>query len=516
MFFSSFKKSKSPPLSSKRMLINVAHPEETRVAIIENGILNDLSLETRNSEKTRGNIYKGRVQSVQHSLYAAFVDFGCGKPGFLPLDEVQPIYFSGKEPEKRKKLPADKILKKGQDIIVQVIKEEKGSKGALLTTYVSIPGRYMVIMPGNVRSGVSKKIEDEAERKKLKDLVKQLKIPETMGIIIRTAGLNRTKKELQRDADYLLKLYKAIEIKAKQIPAPGLIYHESSIIIQAIRDYFTPDIEEVLVDSQQAFRQVKDFFKQVVPRHHKIVKLYEKTIPILYEFNIETQIDSLYKRKVKLKSGGSISIDPTEALVSIDVNTGKFTSVKDPEESSLITNLEAADEIARQLRLRDLGGLIVIDFIDMKHSKNRQQLERHLKNAFKTDKANVEFSKISRFGLLEMSREHLRTTLAEETQTICPRCSGCGLIRSDLSVSMSILRALQTKAASGAYREMKVSTSADIAAFLLNAKRGNLADIEKQFDVVVTITSPCTSSEQLYTIDCLDKQKEESSTPSNP
>ncbi len=509
MFFSSFKKSKSPPASSKRMLINVSQPEETRVAIIENGCLQDLSLETSKSEKTRGNIYKGKVQSVQHSLYAAFVDFGCGKPGFLPLDEVQPIYFSCKEQEKKRKLPADKILKKNQEVMVQVIKEAKGSKGALLTTYISIPGRYLVIMPGNTRSGVSKKIEDEAERKKLKDLVKELKLPETLGIIIRTAGLNKTKKELQRDTDYLLKLFKAIETKAKNITAPGLLYQESSIIIQAIRDYFTPDIAEVLIDSQDAFRQVKDFFKQVIPRHHKIVKLYEHTAPILSEYNIESQIDALYKRKVKLKSGGSISIDPTEALVSIDVNTAKFTSVKDPEESSLITNLEAADEIARQLRLRDLGGLIVIDFIDMRTVKNRQQLERHLKNAFKNDKANVEFSKISKFGLLEMSREHLRTTLAEETQVICCKCGGSGTLRSKLSLSMSILRIIQGKAASGSYCELKISTSSEVAGFLLNNKRTELAEIEKKYETAVLITSPCTSSEQVYTIDCVEKSKQE-------
>ena len=505
MFFSALTRTRNKPNMSKKMIINVIHPEESRVAIIEDGILKELSIETTKKEKTRGNIYKGTVQKVQHSLHAAFVDYGNDRHGFLRLDEVHPDYFSQKPTSVRGRPPAGKILRKDQKVVVQVTKEGTGTKGAALTTYISLPGRYLVLMPGYKRTGVSRKIDDESERKKLKDIGRQLKLPESMGLIIRTAGLNKNKKDLQNDANYLLRLWKAIQTRSKELPAPSLVYQESSMVIQSIRDYFTIDISEVLIDDSEVFKKVKEFFKQVIPKHHKAVKLYEDKTPIFLKYRIEEQIESLYKRTVPLKSGGSISIDPTEALVAIDVNTARFTRVKDPEETALITNLEAADEIARQLRLRDLGGLIVIDFIDMKSHKNRQQVERHLRNAFKLDKANIEFSRISKFGILEMSREHLRTPLFDESHVKCVYCEGSGKTRSRESLSLAILREIYEKVSTGDIAEIQVTLSPDAAKYLLNNKRTELHNIERQFNTMIFILSETITPTDSYRLECIPR-----------
>ncbi len=470
------------------MIINMVNPEESRIAITENEHLINLAIETTSTGKIRGNIYKGVVKKVQHSLNAAFVEFGSKRHGFLPLDEVHAKYHT-KEAKGKEKPSHDKILKKNQEILVQVTKEEKDNKGAALTTYISLPGRYLVIMPGYKRSGISKKIDSEEERKKLKDIGKELKLPDTMGFIIRTAGLNKTKKELQKDADYLLRLYKAIESKAEKIAVPAMVYQESNMVVQSIRDYFTSDIGEVLIDSPEAFKKARDFFKQIIPKHYNALTLYEEKEPVFSKYKIEKQIEVLYERIVTLKSGGSISIDSTEALVAIDVNTSRFTRLKTQEETTLITNLEAAEEIARQLRLRDLGGLIVIDFIDMKQVKDRQQVERHLKNAFKTDKANIELSKISKFGILEMSRERLRSPLLDMNHITCPFCKGSGKTRATESLSLSILNKIFDGASSGENSEIKVSLSPEVAEYLLNVKRAELFSIEKQFNVKICISS---------------------------
>ncbi len=474
--------------SGKKMIINVIHPEESRVAIIEDGVLSNLAVETTNVEKIKGNIYKGMVQRVEPSLYAAFVEYGGPRPGFLPLDEVQHMYHQEPDSHAGKgKLPPGKVLRKGQEVIVQVSKEVKGTKGAALTTFISLPGRYLVLMPGYSRTGISRKIEDEEERQKLKDISRELELPDAMGVIVRTAGLSKTKKELQGDADYLVRLWKAIEARGKEVSAPAMIYQESNMVIQSIRDYFTTDTNEVLIDNPDMFKRARDFFKQVIPKHQKVVGLYEDKMPIFLKYKIEEQIAPLLRRIVPLKSGGSISIDPTEALVAIDVNTGRFTRVKDPEESTFITNLEAADEIARQLRLRDLGGLIVIDFIDMKSQKNRLQVERQLRNAFKNDKANIEITRISQFGLLEMSRERLRTPLVDTSQTQCACCGGTGSLKSREAIALLALTAVFEKASAGDCAEIKVYVCEDAAAYLLNNKRSDLVSIEQQFSTQVYI-----------------------------
>lgn len=488
MIFSAFSRSRHRGDDSKKMLINVMHPEETRVAIIKNGVLTNLVIETTSSEKIKGNIYKGIVQRVEPSLHAAFVDCGIGRPGFLPLDEVQRTYYAQSALHgKNGRLPAGKILTKDQEVLVQVTKDAQGSKAAALTTFLSLPGRYLVLMPGYRRTGVSRKIEDAEERKKLKDISAELKLPDSMGVIVRTAGLHKTKKELQADADYLLRLWKAIEARAREQQAPCLVYQESSMVIQAIRDYFTTDISEVLVDNPDVYRRAREFFKQVIPKHYKVVRLYEEDIPLFLKFGVEEQIEKLYQRTVTLKSGGTITIDPTEALVAIDVNTARFTHVKDPDETTLITNLEAADEIARQLRLRDLGGLIVIDFIDMNSPKDRQQVERQLRNAFKEDKANVEISRISKFGLLEMSRERLRSPLAETRFVNCPTCGGLGKVKTREALAMVALNEIYMKAPKAANAEIRVSLSPDAAVYLLNQKRKDLLRIEQIWNTKVSI-----------------------------
>lgn len=489
MFFSALGRGRKKIDAGKKMIINVLHPEESRVAIIEDGMLSNLAVETTNVEKIKGNVYKGTVQRVEPSLHAAFVEYGGPKPGFLPLDEVRNTYYQdpGAKPGRGAKLPPGKILRKGQEVIVQISKEVKGTKGAALTTFISLPGRYLVLMPGYSRTGISRKIDNAEERQKLKDISRELVLPENIGVIVRTAGLSKTKKELQGDADYLVRLWKAIEERGKEVSSPALIYQESNMVIQSIRDYFTTDTSEVLIDNPEMFQRARDFFKQVIPKHYKVVRLYEDKMPIFLKYKIEEQIAPLLRRVVPLKSGGSISIDPTEALVAIDVNTGRFTRVKDPEESTLITNLEAADEIARQLRLRDLGGLIVIDFIDMKNQKNRLQVERQLRSAFKNDKANIEITRISQFGLLEMSRERLRTPLVDVNHASCPYCSGSGSLRSREAIALAALTAVFDKASSGNCAKIKVWVSEDAAAYLLNNKRSDLVSIEQLFSTSVDI-----------------------------
>jgi len=493
----------------KKMIINVIHPEESRVAIIDNGLLTDLAIETTGTEKIRGNIYKGLVKKVQPSLNAAFVDFGSNRHGFLPLDEVHAKYHTGKKRTKGKPVN-EKILKKNQEILVQVTKEEKENKGAALTTFISLPGRYLVIMPGYKRSGISKKIDNVDERKKLKDIGKELKLPDDMGFIIRTAGLNKTKKELQKDANYLTRLDKAIQSKSDKVTAPALVYQESNMVIQSIRDYFTTDIGEVLIDGPEAFKKAKEFFKQIIPKQYKALRLYEEKEPVFSRYKVEEQIEALYERTVPLKSGGSISIDPTEALVAIDVNTARFTRLKTQEETTLVTNLEAAEEIARQLRLRDLGGLIVIDFIDMKQAKHRHQVERHLKSAFKTDKANIELARISKFGMLEMSRERLRSPLLDINHINCPFCKGNGKIRAIESLSLLILRKLFDSAASGQPSEIRVTLSPEIAEYLLNVKREALHSIEQQFGTLIRIISRPVRPADSYKIEIVPQEKQQS------
>nr|MBH9371258.1 ribonuclease E [Pseudomonas aeruginosa] len=459
----------------KRMLINATQPEELRVALVDGQRLFDLDIESGAREQKKANIYKGRITRVEPSLEAAFVDFGAERPGFLPLKEISREYFK-KSPEGR--INIKEVLSEGQEVIVQVEKEERGNKGAALTTFISLAGRYLVLMPNNPRAGgISRRIEGE-ERNELREALNGLNAPADMGLIVRTAGLGRSTEELQWDLDYLLQLWSAIKEASGERGAPFLIYQESNVIIRAIRDYLRQDIGEVLIDSIDAQEEALNFIRQVMPQYASKVKLYQDSVPLFNRFQIESQIETAFQREVKLPSGGSIVIDPTEALVSIDINSARATKGGDIEETALQTNLEAAEEIARQLRLRDIGGLIVIDFIDMTPAKNQRAVEERVREALEADRARVQVGRISRFGLLEMSRQRLRPSLGETSGIVCPRCNGQGIIRDVESLSLAILRLIEEEALKDRTAEVRARVPFQVAAFLLNEKRNAITKIE--------------------------------------
>ncbi len=459
----------------KRMLINATQPEELRVALVDGQRLFDLDIESGAREQKKANIYKGRITRVEPSLEAAFVDFGAERHGFLPLKEISREYFK-KSPEGR--INIKEVLSEGQEVIVQVEKEERGNKGAALTTFISLAGRYLVLMPNNPRAGgISRRIEGE-ERNELREALNGLNAPADMGLIVRTAGLGRSTEELQWDLDYLLQLWSAIKEASGERGAPFLIHQESNVIIRAIRDYLRQDIGEVLIDSIDAQEEALNFIRQVMPQYASKVKLYQDSVPLFNRFQIESQIETAFQREVKLPSGGSIVIDPTEALVSIDINSARATKGGDIEETALQTNLEAAEEIARQLRLRDIGGLIVIDFIDMTPAKNQRAVEERVREALEADRARVQVGRISRFGLLEMSRQRLRPSLGETSGIVCPRCNGQGIIRDVESLSLAILRLIEEEALKDRTAEVRARVPFQVAAFLLNEKRNAITKIE--------------------------------------
>ncbi|WP_073669199.1 ribonuclease E [Pseudomonas aeruginosa] len=459
----------------KRMLINATQPEELRVALVDGQRLFDLDIESGAREQKKANIYKGRITRVEPSLEAAFVDFGAERHGFLPLKEISREYFK-KSPEGR--INIKEVLSEGQEVIVQVEKEERGNKGAALTTFISLAGRYLVLMPNNPRAGgISRRIEGE-ERNELREALNGLNAPADMGLIVRTAGLGRSTEELQWDLDYLLQLWSAIKEASGERGAPFLIYQESNVIIRAIRDYLRQDIGEVLIDSIDAQEEALNFIRQVMPQYASKVRLYQDSVPLFNRFQIESQIETAFQREVKLPSGGSIVIDPTEALVSIDINSARATKGGDIEETALQTNLEAAEEIARQLRLRDIGGLIVIDFIDMTPAKNQRAVEERVREALEADRARVQVGRISRFGLLEMSRQRLRPSLGETSGIVCPRCNGQGIIRDVESLSLAILRLIEEEALKDRTAEVRARVPFQVAAFLLNEKRNAITKIE--------------------------------------
>ncbi|RUG54049.1 ribonuclease E [Pseudomonas aeruginosa] len=459
----------------KRMLINATQPEELRVALVDGQRLFDLDIESGAREQKKANIYKGRITRVEPSLEAAFVDFGAERHGFLPLKEISREYFK-KSSEGR--INIKEVLSEGQEVIVQVEKEERGNKGAALTTFISLAGRYLVLMPNNPRAGgISRRIEGE-ERNELREALNGLNAPADMGLIVRTAGLGRSTEELQWDLDYLLQLWSAIKEASGERGAPFLIYQESNVIIRAIRDYLRQDIGEVLIDSIDAQEEALNFIRQVMPQYASKVKLYQDSVPLFNRFQIESQIETAFQREVKLPSGGSIVIDPTEALVSIDINSARATKGGDIEETALQTNLEAAEEIARQLRLRDIGGLIVIDFIDMTPAKNQRAVEERVREALEADRARVQVGRISRFGLLEMSRQRLRPSLGETSGIVCPRCNGQGIIRDVESLSLAILRLIEEEALKDRTAEVRARVPFQVAAFLLNEKRNAITKIE--------------------------------------
>ncbi|MFK7976363.1 MAG: Rne/Rng family ribonuclease [Halioglobus sp.] len=463
----------------KKILINATQPEELRVALVDGQRLYDLDIENRTRIQKKASIYKGKITRVEPSLEAAFVDFGAERHGFLPLKEIAREYFYRKPGDSDGRMKIRDVVKEGTEIIVQVDKEERGNKGAALTTFISLAGRYMVLMPNNPRAGgISRRIEGE-ERSELKAAMSELEIPNGMGVIVRTAGVGRSGEELQWDLNYLLQLWDAIHKANDEAKAGELLYQESNVIIRAVRDYLRDDIGQVLIDSPDAFQQAKDFVGQVMPKYLNRLAQYEDNIPLFNRFQIESQIETAFQREVRLPSGGSIVIDPTEALVSIDINSAKATRGSDIEETALNTNLEAADEIARQLRLRDMGGLVVIDFIDMLAARNQRAVENRMRDALNIDRARVQVGRISRFGLLEMSRQRLRPSLGETTAIVCPRCTGQGTIRDTKSLSLSILRLIEEEAIKDRSAEVRAIVPVDVAAYLLNEKRAALGEIEQ-------------------------------------
>ncbi|MDE2117471.1 MAG: Rne/Rng family ribonuclease, partial [Betaproteobacteria bacterium] len=449
----------------KRMLFNATQPEELRVAIVDGQKLIDLDIESAGKEQRKSNIYKAVITRIEPSLEAAFVEYGGTRHGFLPFKEVAPQFYlagSGNRPSIKE------ALREGQELLVQVEKDERGSKGAALTTYISLAGRYIVLMPNNPSGGgVSRRIEGE-DRNELRDVLAQLEVPQGMSIIARTAGIGRNLEELQWDLNYLKQLWDAIEGAAKTEKAPSLIYLESSLVVRAIRDYFHPEIGEILIDTDDIFQQAQAFMGTVMPNNINRIKRYRDDVPLFSRFQIEHQIESAHARQVNLPSGGAIVIDHTEALTAIDINSARATRGADIETTALNTNLEAADEIARQMRLRDLGGLIVIDFIDMESSRNQREVENRLRDALHYDRARVQTGKISRFGLLELSRQRLQPSLGETSYSPCPRCNGIGHIRGTESSALHILRIIQEEAMKEHSAAIHVQVPVDVATFLLN------------------------------------------------
>jgi ribonuclease E len=480
----------------KRMLINATQPEELRVAVADgqvlidlDKVLIDLDIEVPSQEQKKANVYKGRITRVEPSLEACFVDFGSERHGFLPFKEICPDSYLPSARKVDGRMSIRDAVREGQELIVQVEKEERGNKGAALTTYISLAGRYLVLMPTNPKAGgVSRRISGE-DRQELREQLQHVTAPDNVGIIVRTAGVGREAGELQWDLDYLLQLWKAIEKAASENKAPFLIYQESNLFIRALRDHLRNDIGEILIDNEKVFTDAQEFVQQVMPHNARKLKHYKDDVPLFNRFQIESQIESAFARTVHLPSGGSVVIDHTEALLSIDINSARATKGTDIEDTAYKTNIEAADEIARQLRLRDLGGLIVIDFIDMMDRKHQRSVEERLRHALQIDKARVQTGRISRFGLLEMSRQRLRPSLGESSQESCPRCEGYGTIRSTESLALSILRLVEEESMKEYTGQVIVQSPSTVANFLLNEKRKALAEIEARHQMPIIVLS---------------------------
>jgi ribonuclease E len=493
----------------KRMLINATQQEELRVALVDGQKLYDFDIEVPSKEQKKSNIYKGIITRVEPSLEAAFVNYGAEKHGFLPFKEIAPEYRSGDGDDSKS---TKSNIREGQEIVVQIEKEERGNKGAALTTYISLAGTYLVLMPNNPKAGgISRRIEGD-NRSELRETMSALEIPDTMGLIIRTAGSDKSAEELQWDLNYLLQLWEAIERSSHEQTAPFLIFQESNVIIRALRDHLRGDIDEILIDQEGAFKLVHNFLKQVMPHNLHKAKLYQDSVPLFSRYQIETQIEMAYKREVSLPSGGSIVIDHTEALTSIDINSARATKGSDIEETALNTNLEAADEIARQLRLRDLGGLFVIDFIDMMSNKNQREVENRLRDALKIDRARIQTGRISRFGLMEMSRQRLRPSLGDSTQLTCPRCKGQGTIRNVESVTLAVLRLIEEEAMKKGTERVIAHLPIDCATFLLNEKRATIQELEGRLKVSIVvlpskhIETPAYDIERIKSLEGLEEK----------
>jgi ribonuclease E len=538
----------------KEMLINVSQPEECRIAIIEDGVLEELYIERASQDNYVGNIYKGKIVNLEPSIQAAFVDFGVGRNGFLHISDVEPQYFrqGGYSPEEggspgdgdrdvdfgggeeaedqrrparprrrnqrpgsrpRFKPPIQEVFRRGDEVLVQVIKEGIGSKGPTLSTYISIPGRYLVLMPALGRVGVSRKIEDEDERRKLRDILLELNPPKGLGFIVRTAGAGRNKKELSRDLAYLLRLWKVIVRRLKKAPAPLDIYEESDMIIRTIRDIFTSDVDAIHVDEPGAFNRAKDFLQLVMPRFVHRLQLYEGREPLFHRYKLEPEIGRIYKRVVPLKEGGSIVIDQTEALVAIDVNSGSFRIDDTAEEAAYQLNLTAAKEIARQLRLRDLGGVIVNDFIDMRRERHRRGVERALRDAMKRDRARTKILRTSPFGLIEMTRQRIRPSLKRSVYMDCPCCEGRGVVKKAESMAIEVVRMLMLATHHPHVARITVRVNDEVASYLNNRKRREITRLEDDSKVVVQILGSAALYPEHLEIECRDADGRELPLP---
>lgn len=495
----------------KRMLVNATQPEELRLALVDGQRIYDLDIEHPGRRSRKANLYKGKITRVEPSLEACFVDYGSQRHGFLPLKEIARQYF--KEGVDLRDKPSIKdLVAEGTEVLVQVEKEERGNKGAALTTFVSLAGRFLVLMPNNPRAGgVSRRI-DGSDRNELRDAMKDLQAPNGMGVIARTAGVGRTAEELQWDLDYLIQLWHAIETASADKKAPFLVYEESRLIVRALRDYYNPDVGEILVDDPQVYNQAKEFMEQVMPNNLPKLKFYQDETPLFSRFQIEGQIQSAFQREVQLPSGGSIVIDVTEALTAIDINSARATKGADIEETATNTNLEAAEEIARQLRIRDTGGLVVVDFIDMHSNRNQRAVEERLRDSVRMDRARIQIGKISRFGLLELSRQRLRPSLGESAHVICPRCSGQGNIRSVESLSLSVLRLMEEESMKENTGQVICQLPVPAATFLLNEKRQMLAEVEARCGVGLLIVP----NEQLETPHFIIDRKREGEVLEGP
>jgi ribonuclease E len=484
----------------KRMLINATQEEELRVALVDGQYLFNLDIQSTTRLETKANIYKGKISRLEPSLEAAFVNYGADKHGFLPLKEIPSNLFKT-QPEPGQRINIKDVLDEGMEIIVQVEKEERGNKGAALTSYISLAGCYLVLMPNNPKAGgISRRVERE-DRDDLKEILNNLVLPEDMGVIVRTAGVGKSQPELQWDLDSLLKQWVAIKEASEKQAAPFLIHQESDIITRSVRDYLREDVGEILIDNASVFEATRDYTQMLRPDFVNKVKFYNEATPLFSHYQIERQIESAFKREIQLPSGGSIVIDHTEALISIDINSARANKGVDIEETALQTNLEAADEIARQLRMRDLGGLIVIDFIDMTPVRNQRAVEDRLREAVAMDRARIQSGSISRFGLLEMSRQRLRPSLREGTQHICPRCDGQGMIRSVESLALSILRLLGEEAVREKKAQIRVLVPINVASFLLNEKKQSIAQLEKNYEVSILVLPRIELETPHYTIE---------------
>ncbi len=481
---------------TKQMLINAADPDEARVAVVMDGLLDELYIERTSRRKYLGNIYKGRVINIEPAIQAAFIDFSGERNGFLHVADLttDAIISNGKtarpagrgHPRKRQLI--QNLLRRGQELLVQVIRDGIGHKGPTLTTYLSIPGRYLVLMPQMRRLGVSKKIEDPEIRIELRKALESLKPPKGLGFIVRTAGAGQNRRELKKDLQYLLRLWQAIHSRLKNKEAPSPLYQESDLVIRAIRDLYAPDVGEIIIDSEPAYEKAKDFLESMAPRSRNRIILYDGRVPLFHKYQIEDQIESLYSKKVKLKSGGHIVIEQTEAMVAIDVNSGTYTRAKNLEETAFKINMEAAPEMARQLRLRDLGGVIVVDFIDMRSEKHRHQVERALRDAMKTDRARKTILRMSRFCLVEITRQKLRAGVHRDAYETCPACVGTGTVKTVESVVINAMRKIKMGLKNADVRTVRLILNPNVAYHLLNGRRDTLAELEKEYLKNITVT----------------------------